>query len=146
MSTETRKRPEIIYINRLHYVVMTYNFEGLSYALKLKKEGNDVVLMVLSPEDVGKKVDDPESEKKRLQNGDGLIQKYSSKEIIKMLKGLSDEDKKSYFIDADFNWAPEVAQKIKEMGFDGLFPDEIDRKMEEERQLGQDMVKKITQS
>ena len=133
---------DIIYINRLHYVVFTFNFEGLSYATKLEQEGNDVVLGVLSLEDVGKKNDDPETEKKRVQNGDGLIKKFSSKEIIKMLKSIPDEEKKDYFIDFDFNWAPEVAQTIKDMGFDGLFPEEIDRQMEEERQLGQDMVKK----
>jgi phosphoribosylamine-glycine ligase len=140
MLIETKKRPQVVYINRLHYIIVTYNFEGLAYATKLQAEGNDVVMMVLSSEEVGKELD-PESEKKRIMNGDGMIKKYTTKEIFELLSSLPEEEKVEYFCDNDFNWAPEIAQEIKAMGIDGLYPEPIDREMEEERQMGQDMVK-----
>jgi phosphoribosylamine-glycine ligase len=132
---------KIVYLNALHYVIFSYYNEGLMFAEKLIQEGNDVVIAMLTPEDVGKKADDKELEKRRQKTGEGIVKKYSSKEMLKFLKAVSDEDKNEYFIVWDFNWAPEIAEQVEVMGFAGLYPHKIDREMEEDREIGQKIVK-----
>jgi len=130
----------VVYINALNYAIFTYDFECLGYALRLLEEGNSVVIGRLEPEDMGEKVGDPELEKRRKQIGSGLIKVVPAKTLFKFL--MSNNEIEDYFVDFDFNYGYKYAEELEKKGYVGLFPHEIDREMEKDRQLAQDFVKK----
>lgn len=130
------------YINSKSYVIFSYDLLGLGYALRLKEEGNNVVIALMEPEDAGfdiKSESDKEFDKRRRTVGDGLITKYPAKMVFKYLKGL--KDKEDYFIDFDFNYGSNYAEELEKMGFKGLFPRETGRELEKDREKGQNLVK-----
>ena len=133
----------VIYINRLNYIIFSYTLDGFPYALRLKEEGNNVVMAILSPEDAGVEVKtdgEKEEEKRRNQIGDGLIKKFPAKLVFDFLKGFSG-DKNEYFIDFDFNYGGEYGEKLEKMGYKGLFTRPLGRELEKDRQKSQEMVK-----
>jgi hypothetical protein len=130
------------YINSKSYVIFSYDLLGLGYALRLKEEGNNVVIALMEPEDAGfdiKSESDKEFDKRRRTVGDGLVTKYPAKMVFKYLKGL--KDKEDYFIDFDFNYGSNYAEELEKMGFKGLFPRETGRELEKDREKGQNLVK-----
>ena len=132
----------VLYINKKNYVIFTYSFDGLSYAIRLKEEGNSVILAVLSPEDIGESLDNPQKriwEEKRWELGDGIIDKYPAKKVFNFL--MNNEDIDDYFIDFDFNVGGKYAEKLEKKGYIGLFPREKHKEFETNRQLGQDFVR-----
>ncbi len=131
------------YINAKDYVIFSYEMIGLGYFIKLKQEGNNVVIAMLEPEDAGftvKGEDEKELDKRRRSVGDGFVTKYPAKMVFKYLKGI--KDKEGYFIDFDFNYGSNYAEELEKMGFKGIFPRKAGRELETNREKGQEVVKK----
>jgi len=134
---------QVIYIHRRNYVIFTYSFDGLTYAYRLKQEGNPVVMAVMEPSDAGftlKDDNDRELDKRRISRGDGMVKKFPAATVFRFLKSI--EDKEDYFVDFDFNYGSNYAEKIEKMGFKGFFPRKEAQELEKDRQKGQDIVKK----
>ena len=129
---------DVVYIHRRSYIIFTKGMDGITYGVRLKEEGNNVIMAILPDEK-----EDPEILKRRATIGDGLIDRYPADKVIKLLSKIPDEDRDEYFIDWDFNYSPEYADKIRKIPgvpFFGLMPTKEGRALEDDRHAAQEFV------
>lgn len=134
---------------KLNFIIFYHsNTPILSIAHKLEKEGNRVILAtiedskkILLPEELkGNKPEDPKEEKLRMSLYDGIIEKYSADEVLKIAKRI--KDKENWIVLTDSNSNFQYAEKMLEMGFTkGMFPLQEDREMESDRKKAKDFVR-----
>src|ERR1041384_1747417 len=127
------------------FYILTFSGESLGLALKLQDEGKEVVWGQIQDcrdilTDEEKHVpEDPEEKKSRRALGEGMVNKVTAEQFVKM---LAKEDRKTTFFMADFNHCFKWAEKIEPLGFPGNYPTEEDRKLEADREDGKGIVEK----
>jgi hypothetical protein len=126
--------------------VTTFFGEGLPVALQLKEEGVEVYASII--EDISDTVtrwekpkkEEPEEKKKRLSLYDGIVEKVPiSKWAEFVRKNASAEDSFLFF---DFNSTWKWAERLAPLGIPGIYPTEEDRRMETDRDLAKEFIKK----
>ena len=81
--------------------------------------------------------------KRRLSVYDGLLEKHTLDDLMKVLWKVPARERDNYFFFHDYNNLYNVADEIRRMGFkNGLFPTEWYYRMEKERDLAKTFVKK----
>lgn len=145
-NTQTVRVLDGIPQEQLNFIIFYHsNTPILSIAHKLEKEGNRVIVGCIED---GKKIllegekdhEDSKEKVKRLSLYDGIIDKYSADEVLKMMKRI--KDKENWIILTDSNSNFYYSTKALEMGFTkGLFPTDWDRSMECDRKKAKDFVK-----
>lgn len=130
----------------MNFIIFTYDGSILPVAEKLEKEGNRVIVgqiedkkKILLPEEEYTP-ENPEKRKQRLQVYNGIIEKYSADEVLKMIKKIKDKEEWIVLTDSNSNFF--YTEKALEMGFvNGIFPTAEDRSMECDRKKSKDFVK-----
>ena len=130
----------------LKIIIFTEYGAFLPVALKLKKEGNDVIvgqivdqkLTLTKEEKNGAKAEDAEMKKRRLALYDGILDKTDA---VKLLKSMKKIDPNGYYILTDSNNTFQFTEVAQKMGFTGLLPDENGRTLEVDREKGKEIVK-----
>lgn len=131
---------------KLNFVIFTYDCTILPIVHKLEKEGNRVIVGIIEdkkdillPEEEYKP-EDPEKKKERLSIYDGLLDKFSAKEVLKLMKRIKDKENWIVLTDSNSNFL--YTEQALEMGFTkGIFPTKEDRTMETNRKKAKDFVK-----
>lgn len=130
----------------LNFIVFTFDGTILPVAEKLEKEGNRVIVGIIEDKkdillpDESFSPEEPEKKKKRLSIYDGIIDKYSANEVLKVMKKI--KEKEDWIILTDSNSNFKFTEAALEMGFTkGIFPTEKDRSMEVDRNKAKEFVK-----
>lgn len=145
-SLEVVKVVEGIPQERLNFIIFTYDCTILPIAHKLEKEGNRVIVGIIEdkkdillPEEEYRP-ENPEQKKNRLSIYDGLLDKFSAKEVVKLMKRIKDKENWIVLTDSNSNFL--YTELALEMGFTkGIFPTKEDRTMETDRKKAKDFVK-----
>ena len=131
---------------KMNFICFTFDGSILPIAHKLEKEGNRVIVGMIQDkkeiylDDEEKKPEDPESKEKRLSLYKGIIDVYSAKEVLSVMKRI--KDKESWFVLTDSNSCFKYTEQALEMGFThGIFPTAWDRGMEVHRNDAKEFVK-----
>jgi hypothetical protein len=132
----------------LKYIVFTCDGYGLPIAQHLLEEGNEVVVgQVESKKSTLTKVESRSNgeeyhvdQKRRLNLYKNMIEKVSADILIKRLKRI--KNPQEYFVFFDFNSLFRYADQIRDMGFNGNFPNEKDRIFEIDRDAAKEFVSK----
>jgi hypothetical protein len=129
----------------MKYLVFTFDGYGLPIAHQLQREGRDVIVaQVQSQDDVISEIErglDPEDEEersRRLSLYDGLLEKTTEQEALRLLQGI--RDPKEWFIFFDLNHHFKFAEQVQCLGFHGNFPQEDDYLLEIDRERAKDFV------
>ncbi len=130
----------------MNFIIFTHEGTILPVAHKLEKEGNRVIVGIIEdnkdillPEEKHKP-EEPEKKKQRMSLYDGMLDKYSADEVLKMMKRI--KDKENWIVLTDSNQNFKFTEKALEMGFTkGIFPTAEDRSMEVDRKKAKDFVK-----
>lgn len=130
----------------MNFIVFTHEGTILPVAHKLEKEGNRVIVGIISdnkdillPEEKHKP-EDADKKKRRMAVYDGIIDKYDANEVLKIMKKIKDKDEWIVITDSNQNFR--FTEKALEMGFTkGMFPTEEDRRMEVDRKMAKEFVK-----
>lgn len=132
----------------LNFIIFTFDGTILPIAHKLEKEGNRVIVGIIEDKkdillkDEEYKPENPEKKAQRLSLYDGIIEKFSVKEVVKLMKRI--KDKENWIILTDSNSNFKYTEMALEMGFiKGIFPTEWDREMECDRKKAKDFVKEF---
>lgn len=150
--TEMNPKLEIVKVvdgvpqEKLNFIIFTYDMTILPIAHKLEKEGNRVIVGVIEdkkdillPEEEYKS-ENPDKKKQRLSIYDGMVSKFSAKEVIKMMKRIKDKENWIVLTDSNSNFL--YTEMALEMGYTkGIFPTKEDRTMETDRKKAKDFVK-----
>ena len=119
-----------------------FTFEGLSLpiAWRLLNDGEEVYVCQVEDLLIPGKKEEAEAKKRRMSQYDGLIKKYTPSKMLKAMQSISNKD--NYFVFFDFNNLYKYADIVQKMGFrNGLFPTELDFKMEADRDMTQNFIK-----
>ena len=124
-----------------HFVVFTAFGDGAPIAFKLKEEGKDVLLAVVSDVKDVFTEERPEEADRRLQNYEGVVEKADAWDALEALKHASDKD--SYFLFFDLNCLWKFSQEALRHGFKyGNFFTKEDYELEADREKAKELVKK----
>lgn len=124
-----------------NWIIFTAYAESLSLAIHLLKEGKNVIFAQIDDlKSIGvDKPEDIDTKKRRIQPGDGIVDKVIAEDYIKKMAKF--ENKDDYFVIFDFNSLYPLAEKVVKMGFtNGLFPTKFDYKLENDRQFAKEFV------
>jgi phosphoribosylamine-glycine ligase len=132
----------------LKFVFFFYECYPLPLAYHLKQEGYEVILGAVPSVDYLKLPDvkneeKPEERVQRHSTYRGLLDKKTVDQVLRLLAKVPKAEKDDYFIFFDFNDMYSIAETVVKMGFHrGLFPTEWYYRMEKERNLAKQFVKK----
>jgi len=125
-------------------IAFTYDLIGAPIFYHWMKEGNTVIVAQIKDVESlknGDKPEDPEQKKARLENYDGVFDKYDAKKVLKRMQSIKQKD--DWFIFFDFNNLWRFADAVQKMGFkNGFFPTEEDHLFEKDRQAAKEVVEK----
>jgi len=130
------------------YVFFSLEPYPLPIAKHLIDEGHKVVVgVVKSVTELGipdsKDDETPQFKKQRLSCYDGLLKKQPFGQVLSMLAKVPKNKQDEYFVFFDHSNLFNIAETVSKMGFKrGLFPTKWDWRMEKERELAKDFVKK----
>lgn len=146
LNTITVKVVDGVPQEKMNFIVFTCDGSILPVAHKLEKEGNRVIVGIIeNKKDIllpteEYKTENPEKKKIRLSIYDGLLDKFSADEVLKIAKRI--KDKENWIVLTDSNSNFKYTQKALEMGFTkGIFPTQEDREMEVDRTKAKEFVK-----
>lgn len=130
----------------MKYVFVVYNVYPYPLAYHLIEEGHDVIVAVAKdiselkiPGEISSET--PEERKQQLSIYEGMVPKTSLPDLFKILDGAKDKDE--YFFYFDYNDQYMLAERVLDMGFhQGMFPTELYYRLEKERSLGKEWIKK----
>ncbi|MFD1558367.1 hypothetical protein ACFSHT_22505 [Paraburkholderia silviterrae] len=132
----------------MKFVFFFYDCYPLPLAAHLRMEGYDVILGVvptLSYLNLPGVKDEEKSDERyqRHSTYQGLMERKTAEEVIKMLAMVPRSQRDDYFIFFDYNNMYPIAERLVKMGYrNGLLPTEWYYRMEKERALAKSFVKK----
>lgn len=132
----------------MKYVFFAMECYPYPLAKHLIDEGHEVIIgIVESIKELDipgmKNEESAEQKHKRLSTYNGIVQKHRVDEVLKLLWRVPKNERDDYFIFFDYNNMYNIADKVLRMGFkNGLFPTKYYYRMEKERELAKDFVKK----
>ncbi len=126
----------------LNIVFFSSDGIGFPIAEKLLQEGNNVVtVLVHDLTDIGQDKEDDETYRRRTSLYTGILDIQHHKKTLKKMEKI--ENKDDWIIWFDFNALAPIAEQCLAMGFSkGLFPTMEDLKLEKDRDMAKDIVKK----
>lgn len=125
-----------------------FSFTGLAYpvAFQLVKEGQEVTVVVIEDikdyvmeEDINKAHEDKDVKSRRLELFDGLLDKRSAHEVVEWMKSIKNPGE--YFVFFEENNLYRWADKVRDLGFHGIFPTRENFLFEVDRQKAKEFVK-----
>ncbi len=130
----------------MKYIVI--GFDGFIFALahKLQIEGQEVIVaQIANVKDIKvpnelTEIESTIDKKQRLELYNKIIDKVDADEFIKHAANIKNPSE--YFVICESNYAFNYAQKLKNMGFEGIFPTLEDREFELDRNKAKEFVKK----
>lgn len=132
----------------MKYIFLTTSGYSFPIAKQLVDEGREVIVgQVKDPADLHVdgwqgKPEDPEETKRRLSLYDGMLEKLDGNYLMRRMRYIADAGKASdYFVVVDHNNLCRYGEKIAEMGFVGLVPNEADYQREKDREAAHAFVR-----
>lgn len=125
-----------------------FSFTGLAYPLayQLQNEGHEVKVGVIEDikdyvmeEDMASAHEDDHTRTTRLQLFDGLLDKNTADEVVEIMKKI--ENPREYFVFFEENNLYRWADKVRDLGFEGIFPTRENFLFEVDRQKAKEFVK-----
>jgi phosphoribosylamine-glycine ligase len=131
----------------MKYVFFTYEHYPLPIAYHLINEGFTVLVgMFKDPKKAGIPVvhqEKPEETKMRMTLYSGLMDMMTGEDVLATLKKVPADQQKDYFFFFDYGDMWPISEQILSMGFrNGIFPTEFYYKLEKERPIAKELVKK----
>lgn len=121
----------------MKFVLITYDGHGLPIAYKLQNEGWDVIVGQIEELEYMPK-EEPEIKKRRLELYNKLLDKRKAEEVVEILRKETKRD--DYIVWCDFNYVYPYAERIKQLGYFGLFPTKEDFELEEDRKIAKEFI------
>ena len=125
-------------------ICFTFDLIGAPIFYHWIKEGNTVIVAQIQNVEELKNKDKPEHpdvKKARLENYDGVFDKYPAKKVLARMAKIKQKD--DWFIFFDFNNLWRYADVVQKMGFkNGFFPTEEDHLLEKDRAKAKQIVEK----
>jgi len=133
---------------QMKYIIFTCDGYGLPIAYHLQQEGNEVIVgQVINKKTALTKVESrsngqeyPIDQKRRLNLYKNMVEKVPADLLIKRMKRI--KNPQDYFVFFDFNDLFYYADQIRDLGFNGNFPNEKDRIFEVDRDAAKEFVNK----
>lgn len=125
----------------MKFIVFTYDFSGIPLALRLKEEGNSVVLAAIEPEMATDKFEKPRNSKERKEYqdkldeldliGKGMITKARAKDVVKR---IVDENAKDVYCIFDHIYGFKYSEYLRKKGFKVWGATEVGYNLEKNRE------------
>lgn len=135
-------------IQLLHMKYIFFSFSGLAYpvAYQLVQEGHEVMVGVIEDikdyvmeEEMSTAHEDAYTRKTRLELFDGMLDKKSADKIVEIMKKIDNPN--DYFVFFEENNLYRWADKVRNLGFEGIFPTKENYLFEVDRQKAKEFVK-----
>ena len=130
----------------MKYIYITFDGLALPLAYKLKQEGCDVTVGVVDDireyvmeEEVGRAKESEEEKNKRKSQFRGMLELQDANRVVDWMKNIKNPGE--YFVLFDENNMYRWADKIRDLGFEGMFPTKQDYLFEVDRDMAKKFVK-----